>query len=104
MNFYWAKRVNLSIPTKDMQGRMPHFVLGRLQLQQERTLHIITWKEDQNNLLDRIRNTFPGISMKASELNISKGDITLCIQEYRGPNSAYLVTVPVHYTPPSKTG
>ena len=90
--------------TKNMRGRMPHFELGQLQLQPGRTLHVIAWKEDQNNFLDRIRDVFPEISMTASELNLGEGDITLYLMGYRGPNSAFIVTVPVHYSPPSESG
>ncbi|MDE0154154.1 MAG: hypothetical protein OXS28_00875 [Gammaproteobacteria bacterium] len=90
--------------TKNMRGRIPHFALGQLPSQTGKTLHVITWKEDQNNFLDRIRDVFPEISMQVSELNTGEGDIDLCLMGYRGSNSAFLVNVPVHYRPPSETG
>ena len=89
--------------TKKMQSRMPYFVLGQLPLQPERTLHIIAWKEDQNNLMDRIRDIFPHVSLNFSELKLREDDYTLCVQGYRRSNSAYMVRVPVHYTPQSET-
>lgn len=88
--------------TKNMRGEMPHFAFGQLQLQTDKTLHVIAWKEDQNNLMERIKNVFPEASLMASKLNLGERDLTLCVQGYRKPNSAYLVTVPVHYTPPTE--
>ena len=90
--------------TTNMQGRMPHFALGQLPLQPGRTLHVITWKEDQNNFLDRIRDVFPEISITASEMNLGEGDITLHLMGYLRSNSAFMVTVPVHYKPSSESG
>ena len=88
---------------KKMRGRLPHFVLGQLLLQPEKTLHVIAWKESQNNLMDRIRDVFPHVSLNFSELKLREDDYTLCVHGYRRPNSAYMVRVPVHYTPPPKT-
>ena len=42
--------------------------------------------------------------MKASELKLGEGNITLHLMGYRGPNSAFIVTMPVHYRPPSESG
>lgn len=88
---------------KKMQGQLPHFVLGQLQLRPGRTLHVIAWKEPQNDLMNRIRAVFPQASLMFSELKLGESDYTLCVQGFRAPNSAFMVTVPVHYTPPSKT-
>ena len=86
---------------KKMQGSSPHFVLGQLPLRPGKTLYIIALKEQQNNLKDRIRGIFPHVSHSFYEMQAAESDYTLCVQGYRGPNSAYIVTVPVHYTPPS---
>lgn len=88
---------------KKMQGRLPHFVLGQLPLRAGKTLHVITWKEPQNDLLNQIQKVFPQVSPIFSELKLGEDDYTLNLQGYRGPNSAYIVTVPVHYTPHSET-
>ena len=85
---------------KKMKGQLPHFVLGQVTLRPEKTLYIIAWKEPQNDLLERIRNVFPKISPMFSELKLDEDDYTICLQGYRGSNSAFMVTVPVHYTPP----
>ena len=82
---------------------MPHFVLGQLPLRLGKTLHIIAWKEPQDDLMDRVRSVFPQISPTFSELALGEDDYTFCLQGYRGPNSAYMVNVPVHYTPTSET-
>ena len=89
--------------TKKMRGRLPNFVLGQLRLRPGKTLHIIAWKEPQNNLMDRIRSVFPQISPTLSELELGEDDYTLCFQGYRRPNSAFMVTVPVRYTPAGET-
>ena len=86
--------------TKKMNGRLPHFVLGRVPLRPGKMLYIIAWKEPQKDLMERIRSVFPQISPTFSELELGADDYTLCLQGHRGPNSAFMVTVPVHYTPP----
>lgn len=89
---------------KKMQGRLPHFVLGRLPLPKTgRTLHVIAWKEPQKDLIDKIRAVFPQASLTFSQLQLGEDDYTLNVQGYRGPNSAFMVTVPIHYTPLSGT-
>ena len=87
--------------TKNLRGRMPHFALGQLPLRPGKTLHVITWKEDQSNTMDRIREVFPEISAKVSEMSPGEGDIDLCLMGYLGSNSGFMVNVPVHYRPPS---
>ena len=88
---------------KRMRGRLPHFVLGQLPLRPGKTLHIIAWKEPQNDLMERIRSVFPQVSPTLAEMKLREDDYSLCLQGYQGPNSAFMVTIPVHYTPPSKT-
>ena len=76
---------------------MPHLALGQLPLRPGKILHVITWKEDQNNIMDRIRDVFPELSTKVSEMNLGEGDIDLCLMRYLGSNSGFMVNVPVHY-------
>lgn len=83
----------------NMRGRIPHFVLGRLPIRERKTLHVIAWKEPQNGLIDLIRGTFPHMSRTLFEQGLGEDDYTMCFQGYRGSNSAYMVVVPVHYTP-----
>ncbi len=85
--------------SRNMQSQLPHFILGRLALQQGRTLHVIAWKEPQNDLLDKVRAVFPQASQTLFELGLGEQDYNLNVQGFREPNSAYLVTVPVHYIP-----
>ena len=85
--------------TKRMEGRLPHFVFGQVPLRPGKTLYIIAWKEPQNDLMERIRSVFPKISPTFSELELGEDDYTVCFQGHRGPNSAFMLTVPVHYTP-----
>ena len=88
--------------TKKMQGRLSHIVLGELLLRPGKTLHIIAWKEPQNNLMDRIRSAIPHASLNFSKEELQEGDYTLNFHGYRGLNSAYMLNVPIHYTPPAE--
>ena len=85
---------------RNIQGRVPHIVLGRLPLREGKTLYLIAWKEPQRDLMDRVRRVFPQASWKCSELGLDDGEYAMCVQGYRQPNSAYMVVVPVHYTSP----
>lgn len=89
--------------TDNLQGGLPHIVLGEVPLRPGKTLHIIAWKEPQNNLLERIHSVIPHASLNFSKQDFEEGDYTLNIHGYRGVNSAYMVNVPVKYTPPSET-
>ena len=84
---------------KKMQGHLPHIVLGELQLRPGKTLHIIAWKEPENNLMERIQSAIPQVSLGLSKQELEEGDYTLNLHGYRGLNSAYMLSVPVHYTP-----
>lgn len=86
---------------KVMRGRMPHFVVGQLPLGPRRTLHIITWKEPQRDLMEQIRSAFPQVSRSIAHLELTEDQYTLSLQGYRGTDSAYIVTVPVRYKPPT---
>ncbi|MDE0383548.1 MAG: hypothetical protein OXI22_06660 [Defluviicoccus sp.] len=85
---------------RKMQGRVPHIVLGRLPLGDEKSLHVIAWKEFEGDLRDKIERVFPQASQDLSGFGLGSGEYNLCIQGYRQPNSAYMVVVPVRYTSP----
>lgn len=85
---------------RNMRGRMPHIVLGELPLTEQKVLHVIAWKEPQKDLVDKIQNTFPHVAQTSLELGLHEGDYTMHAQGFRAPNSAFMVVVPIHYTPP----
>ncbi len=85
---------------RTMRGRIPHFHLAELPITQDRTLHVIAWKEAENGLQDKVRATFPQISQTFANLSHGEGPYTLCLSGFRAPNSAYMVAVPVSYAPP----
>ena len=87
---------------KTMRIHIPHFVLGEIPMRPGKTLHVIAWKEPENGLKERVRNVFPGISEMAAQRKIGEGEYSIRLQGYRGRNSAYMVTVPVQYTPRSE--
>ena len=83
---------------RNMQGLVPHIVLGQLPIQEGKTLHVIAWKEAQGGLMDKIRSIFPQVSQRLGTLRVDDGDLSINVQGYRRQNSAYMVAVPVHYT------
>ena len=88
---------------KKMQGHLPHIVLGELPIRPGKTLHIIAGKEPENNLMGRIRSAILHVSLALSKQKLEEGDYTLNVHGYREVNSAYMISAPVHYTPPSET-
>ena len=84
---------------RNMRGRIPHFALAQLPIREGKTLHMIAWKEPQNDLMDRVRATLPQISSTFAQRCHGEGDYTLCLSGFRAPDSAYMVIVPVKYTP-----
>ena len=87
---------------RTMRGRIPHFVLGEVRAMPGKTLHVIAWKEPADGLKERIRKVFPQIAHSMEQRRLDEGEYTTRLQGYRGPNAAYMVTVPVQYTPPSE--
>ena len=87
--------------TKTLRVRMPHFSLGRLPLGPDKTLHIMAWKEPQKNLKEEIQRVLPQVSHTSAQLGLGEGEYTLRIQAYRGRNSAFMMVVPIRYTPQS---
>ena len=86
---------------RTMRGRIPHFHLAKLPIREDKTLHAITWKEAENGLQDKVSATFPKISRTLAKSEREEGDYTLFLSGFRAPNSAYMVVLPVTYTPPS---
>lgn len=84
----------------ELRCNMPHFVLGKLSLPPVRALHVVAWKEPMaDDLPDRIRRCFPTVASASAQLGLAAGSYTLCLHGYRRPNSAYMMPVPVRYTP-----
>ena len=84
---------------RTMEVHMSHFVLGQLPMKPGKTLHVIAWKEPHDDLRDRIQNVFPQVAHTAGRRQLGEGEYTIRLQGYRRPNSAYMITVPVHYRP-----
>ena len=84
----------------NMRGRVPHIVLGRLPLGEEKTLHVAAWKEGQGNLMDRAQEAFPTAARESAERSLKGGEYTMSVQGYLRPNSAYMMVFPVRYTSP----
>ncbi len=88
---------------RSMQGRVPHIVLGRIPIKQDKdplpskikTLYIVAWKEPQSDLMDRIMNVLPQAAKGLLSRGHGAGEYVLTVQGYRQPNSAYMVSAPV---------
>ena len=89
---------------KNLKGSMPHVLLGKLPLAAEKELQISACKDPDNGLMERIKkSTFPEIASTFHALghkaNIQNEDIVLDLVGFLGPNSAFMLSVPVKYTP-----
>ena len=84
---------------RETQGSFPHIVLGRLLLRERKILHIVAFKEPQDGLRRLVEKTLPEIAQTLTNHEIADTDLTLNLQGYRQPNSAYMVSLPVRYTP-----
>ena len=68
----------------------PHFVLGKLALRPGKVLHVVAWKEPENNLRALLRASFRQVRSSLPEA----GDLVVDFQGFRAPNSAFMVAVP----------
>ena len=75
---------------KDLQVDVPHFVLGKLALRPGKSLHVVAWKEAENNLRALRRAGFRQAPSPLSET----GDLVVDFLGFRAPNSAFMVAVP----------
>ena len=89
--------------TKTMRGSMPHMLLGKLPLRKGMELQIIACKDPDNGLMDNIKaSAFPEISSIFHQLDLQNDDYILDLAGFLGPNSAFMLSVPVTYTPQDK--
>ena len=78
----------------DVSHSMPTFRLGKLPLPPSEVLHVVAWKEEADaDLLDQIRGAMA--AMTAAQLRVDVGCHMICLHGYRGPNSAYMMPVPI---------
>ena len=81
-------------PAAEPSHTMPIFRLGKLPLPPSEVLHVVAWKEKAaDDLPDQIRGAMA--AMTAAQLRIDLGCHMMCLHGYRGPNSAYMMPVPV---------
>ncbi len=73
-----------------LQVDAPHFVLGKLALRPGKSLHVVAWKEPENNLRALLRASFRQAPVPVPEA----GDLVVDFQGFRAPNSAFMVAVP----------
>ena len=69
----------------------PHFTLGRLALRPGKILHVVAWKEPENNLKTLLRDSLAQVPSSLSESE----DLVMNFQGFRAPDSAFMVAVPV---------
>jgi len=68
----------------------PHFVLGKLALRPGKVLHMITWKEPENNLKTLLRASLAQVTPSLPE----SAGLVVNFQGFRARNSAFMVAVP----------
>ena len=79
---------------------MPHVLLGKLPLVAGREVQILACKEPDNGLMEQIReSTFPEMASTCHQLKLQNDDYVLDVAGFLGPNSAFMVSVLVTFTP-----
>ena len=73
-----------------LQVNTPHFVLARLPMGPRKVLHVVVWKEPENDLRALLQAALGPVKTPRPVIN----DLTLNFQGFRAPNSAFMVTVP----------
>ena len=68
----------------------PHFTLGKLALRAGKVLHVVAWKEPENNLKTLLRASMAQAPSPLPEAD----DLVVNFQGFRAPNSAFMVAVP----------
>ena len=85
---------------KHLNGSMPHVLLGKLPLVSDREVQIFACKDPDNGLMERIKeSSFPEMAATFDQLNLQNDDYVLDLAGFLGPNSAFLLSIPVKYTP-----
>lgn len=68
----------------------PHFALGKLALRPGKVLHVVAWKEPENDLKTLLRASLAQVPSPLPEAE----DLVVNFQGFRVPNSAFMVAVP----------
>lgn len=68
----------------------PHFTLGRLALRPGKVLHVVAWKEPENDLRTLLRASLTQVPSPLPEA----GDLVLNFEGFRARDSAFMVAVP----------
>ena len=77
--------------SRKLHVNAPHFVLGKLALRPGRVLHVVAWKEPENDLKTLLRASLAQVTPPLPEAK----DLVVDFQGFRAPNSAFMVAVPV---------
>lgn len=67
----------------------PHFALGKLALRPGKVLHVVAWKELENDLKTLLRASLAQVPSPLPEAE----DLVVNFQGFRVPNSAFMVAV-----------
>ncbi|MXW92143.1 MAG: hypothetical protein F4114_17090 [Rhodospirillaceae bacterium] len=68
----------------------PHFALGKMALRPGKVLHVIAWKEPENNLKTLLRASLAQVTPTLPEAD----DLVVNFQGFRARDSAFMVAVP----------
>ena len=83
-----------------MRGYRSHIRVGKLPLGKSKDLHIVVWKEAQDNLLHQVQEALAKLSGEFLQTGMVNGDYTLWLKGLRRTNSVYSVVVSAHYEQP----
>ena len=75
---------------KTLRVDAPHFTLGKLALRPGKVLHVVAWKEPENNLKTLLRVSLAQVPLPFPEAE----DLVVNFQGFRASNSAFMVAVP----------
>ena len=67
-----------------------HFTLGKLPLRPRKVLHVVAWKEPENNIKTLLRANLAQVPSSLPEAD----NLVVNFQGFRAPNSAFMVAVP----------
>ena len=76
--------------SRKLQVNAPHFLLGTLALRPGKVLHVVAWKEPENNLKALLQASLAQVRSPLPEAD----DLVVNFQGFRAPDSAFMVAVP----------
>lgn len=74
-----------------LQVNAPHFVIAKLPMGNQKTLHVVAWKESEKDLRTVLQAALEQTATPLPDID----DLILNFQGFRAPDSAFMVPVPL---------